>query len=323
MNLVEAIDLYKSYDEKTKEKTYAVEGVTLAIKQGETLGLVGESGCGKSTFGKLLLQLEKKTSGKVRFKGEQISNYGFGKMRPIRKNIQMIFQNSANLFNPYFTVKQILMEPVNNYFHQESEADKKKRITTILRRVGLDESYLNRFGNELSGGEQQRIGIARALVLNPEFIVCDEVVSSVDYTIRNQILELLMKLKEQFGLTYLFISHDLSAVQKVCDRVAVMYMGKVMEILPSIKAGIKHPYTKSLLAATLDGNPRNRDRNNMAVHDISELAVPDTGCPYRNRCPLAEDICKKQDPQLKNVNDKHAVACHVVAQQQLDKGGIK
>ena len=314
MGLVEAIDLYKSYDEKAKEKSYAVQGVTLTIKQGETLGLVGESGCGKSTFGKLLLQLEKQTSGKVLFKGQDISNYNFHKMRPIRRNIQMIFQNSTNLFNPYFIVKQILMEPVNNYFLHESDAEKEKKVRAILHSVGLDESYLTRYGNELSGGQRQRIGIARALILHPEFVVCDEVVSSVDYTMRNQILQLLMDLKEAFGLTYLFISHDLSAVQKVCDRVAVMYMGKVMEILPSINARIKHPYTKALLDATLDVNPRNREKQTMSLKETaeSESAIANEGCPYQNRCLLAQDICKIHAPKLKNIGDDHAVACHVV-----------
>ncbi|OBR97122.1 glutathione import ATP-binding protein GsiA [Clostridium ragsdalei P11] len=310
MNLIEAVALSKCYDEKAKKKVYAVKDVDLAIRKGETLALVGESGCGKSTFGKMLLQLEKNTSGQVFYRGENISEYGFNKMRTIRNNMQMIFQNSANLFNPYYTVKQIIMEPINNY-SKDSEADKEQRIIDILSKVGLHSSYLTRYGNQLSGGERQRVGIARALVLKPEFVVCDEVVASVDYTMRNQILNLLVDLKEQFGLTYLFISHDLSAVKKICDRVVVMYMGNIMEILPSIEENIKHPYTKALLAASLDINPRNRQKKKILFRENEEQNIAKNGCVFQNRCLYTNNKCKVTKPKLKNIGDKHFVACHL------------
>lgn len=310
MNLIETIDLSKCYDEKAKKKVYAVKDVNLSIRKGETLGLVGESGCGKSTLGKMLLQLENSTSGQVFYRKENISKYDFSKMRTIRNNMQMIFQNSANLFNPYYTVKQIIMEPINNY-SKASDAEKEQEIIDILRRVGLDSSYLGRYGNQLSGGQRQRVGIARALVLKPEFVVCDEVVSSVDYEIRNQILKLLMDLKGQFGLTYLFISHDLSAVKKICDRVLVMYMGNIMEILPSIENNIKHPYTKALLAASLDINPRNRQKKKILFRENEEQSIPESGCVFQRRCLYATDKCKINKPKLENIEDKHFVACHL------------
>ncbi|MBV7271844.1 ABC transporter ATP-binding protein [Clostridiaceae bacterium UIB06] len=310
MNLIEAVALSKCYNEKTKKKVYAVKDVDLAIRKGEILGLVGESGCGKSTLGKMLLQLEKSTGGQVFYGDENISKYDFNKMRTIRNNMQMIFQNSSNLFNPYYTVKQIIMEPINNY-SKDSEADKEQRIIDILSKVGLDSSYLERYGNQLSGGQRQRVGIARALVLKPEFVVCDEVVSSVDYEIRNQILKLLIDLKEEFGLTYLFISHDLSAVKKICDRVVVMYMGNIMEILPSIEENIKHPYTKALLAASLDINPRNRQKKKILFRENEEQIIPENGCIFQNRCLYSNEKCKNNKPKLENTEDNHFVACHL------------
>lgn len=310
MNLIEAVALCKCYDEKAKKKVYAVKDVDLAIRKGETLGLVGESGCGKSTLGKMLLQLEKNTSGQVLYREKNISEYDFNKMRTIRNNMQMVFQNSANLFNPYCTVKQIIMESINNY-SKDCEADKEQQMIDILSRVGLDSSYLDRYGNQLSGGQRQRVGIARALVLKPEFVVCDEAVSSVDYGIRNQILKLLVDLKEEFGLTYLFISHDLSAVKKICDRVVVMYMGNIMEILTSVEDNIKHPYTKALLAASLDINPRNRQKKKVLFKENEELSIPENGCVFQNRCLYSNDKCKITKPKLKNTYDNHFVACHL------------
>lgn len=222
---LEADSLSKCYHSKVKKPIYAVNQVSFSIRQGETLGLVGESGCGKSTLGKLLLNLEQPSDGQVRFCGEEISSYSFRRMRPIRKDMQMVFQNSAHSFNPYLTVKQIIQEPLDN-FGRYTKEEKHQKVVEILDKVGLDESYQFRYSGELSGGQRQRVGIARAFVLNPKFVVCDEAVSALDYAVRNKILNLLTDLKEEQQSTYLFISHDLSAVRQVCDRVIVMYMKK-------------------------------------------------------------------------------------------------
>jgi len=310
MNLIEAAGLSKCYDVKAKPQIYAVNNVDLTIRQGESVGLVGESGSGKSTLGKLLLQLEKATSGTVHYRGNRISEYSFNEMRSIRKHMQMIFQNSGNLFNPYFNVKQIILEPIDNY-SRESEAEKERRVVEILDRVGLDRSYLTRFGHELSGGQRQRVGIARALVLHPEFVVCDEAVSSLDYVIRNQVLKLLMELKEQFGLTYLYISHDLSSVRKICDRVLVMYMGHIVEILPRIDENVLHPYTQALMGAILDSNPRNRQKRKPLFKATDEQRAPDQGCIFQHRCLYAKPECGVLKPKLENVDGSHFVACHL------------
>jgi len=312
MNLIEAKNLSKCYNLKAKRKIYAVNHVDLSIRKGEILGLVGESGCGKSTLGKLLLKLERATSGSITFKGEDISHLSFDEMRPLRRNMQMIFQNSANVFNPYFTVRQIIMEPLNNYV-RESAKDKEIKIIEILECVGLSEDYLSRYGSELSGGQRQRVGIARALVLKPEFVVCDEPVSSVDYAIRNHILNLLVELKEQLGLTYLFISHALSVVNKICDRVVVMYLGNILEILPSVNQNVIHPYTQALLAATLDVNPRNREKKKVLLRENEESSIPRQGCVFQNRCLYKEEICGKEKPRLERIDNSsdHFVACHL------------
>jgi peptide/nickel transport system ATP-binding protein/oligopeptide transport system ATP-binding protein len=310
MNLIEIVNLSKCYYEKARKKVYAVKEVDLSIREGETLGLVGESGCGKSTLGKMILQLEESTSGQVFYRGEDISQYDFNKMQTIRNRMQMIFQNSANLFNPHYTVKQIIMEPINNY-SRDNRAVKEKQMIDILERVGLHRGYLNRYGSQLSGGQRQRVGIARALVLKPEFVICDEVVSSLDYEIKNQILELLMNLKRQFGSTYLFISHDLAVIKKICDRVVVMYMGNIMEILPDVDDNARHPYTQALLAASLDVNPRNRQKKKILFKENEEHSIPDSGCVFQNRCLYVKDKCKVVRPKLKNIYNNHFVACHL------------
>ena len=310
VNLFEINGLYKCYDKKEKPKVYAVFNINLNIKKGEVLGLVGESGCGKSSLGKMLLQLEQPTKGRIMFNQRDITDYSFNQMRKIRNNMQMIFQGTANAFNPYFTVRQIISEPLNNY-SQESEEEKEEKIVAMLEKVGLNKTYLTRYGHEMSGGQRQRVGIARALILNPEFVVCDEAVSSIDYALKNQILTLLTDMKQQFGLTYLFISHDISAVNKICSRVVVMYLGNIVEIIPNINDEVQHPYTMALLAATLIPDPRKRAKNRVLLKEGEELKIPEQGCVFQNRCLYTQEVCQTVQPTLVSKNDEHYIACHL------------
>ncbi|HWR39285.1 MAG TPA: ABC transporter ATP-binding protein [Patescibacteria group bacterium] len=310
MNLLEINNLYKCYDHKEKPKVYAVYNTNLTIKRGEILGLVGESGCGKSTLGRLLLKLEQPSHGRIIFNQQDITDYSFNQMRKIRSSMQMVFQGNANAFNPHFTVEQIIAEPLNNY-NSESKEQKREKIIAMLERVGLDQTYLTRYGHEMSGGQRQRVGIARALILHPEFVVCDEAVSSIDYAMKKQILTLLTDLKQQFGLTYLFISHDIAAVNKLCDRVVVMYLGNIVEIIPNINENIQHPYTTVLLAATLIPDPKKREKNRVLFKDSEELKIPERGCVFQNRCLYTQEVCQTEAPALVAKSQEHFVACHL------------
>lgn len=310
MNLIEIHNLQKNYKLSKKQNIQAVNNVSFSIHKGEVLGLVGESGCGKSTLGKLLLHLESADSGQILYHGENVLQHSFHQMRKLRKNLQMVFQNSSDSFNPYYTVRQIVLEPLHNY-GKKNKKENEKKVADIIEKVGLDTTYLNRYSNELSGGQRQRVGIARALVLTPEFVVCDEAVSSLDYAVRNKILKLLLQLKQESELTYLFISHDLSAINQICNRVVVMYRGEVMEILPSFQQEILHPYTKALLAAALGVNPRERTQNRILFRQ-DELPISN-GCAFYHRCLYACDTCKNNKPTLINSKDKeHFVACHLL-----------
>ncbi|MCR4435111.1 MAG: ABC transporter ATP-binding protein [Clostridiales bacterium] len=315
MKLIETIGLSKCYNEDSpaSHRIYAVSDVNLTILKGETLGLVGESGCGKSTLSRMILRLEKITSGQVLFKGEDITGYRYGHMRRLRKDIQIIFQNSGSSFNPHFTVEQIITEPLANY-KKMSRTAYREQVVQVLEKVGLDEEYAFRYPSQLSGGQRQRVGIARALVLNPEFVVCDEPVSSLDFTIRGQVLRLLGNLKSQLGLTYLFISHDLSAVKRMCDRIAVMYMGSIVEVIPreAVESGkARHPYTVALLSAALTTDPRKRREKKVLLKGELERGTASDGCLFNNRCLYAEPVCKTAKPALKFVDDHHQVACHL------------
>lgn len=312
-NIFTVKNLKKSYPLSKHTLLNALNDVSFEIIKGETLGLVGESGCGKSTLGKLLLGLEKCDSGEIIFHGEDISSFNFKQMRPLRKHMQMIFQNSSDSFNPYYTIRQIIEEPLNNYVRKDA-AQNDALIRDMIKKVGLDESYLTRFASELSGGQRQRVGIARALILTPGFVVCDEAVSSLDYAIRNKIIDLLNDLKKSNNLTYLFISHDISAINQICTRVMVMYRGEIMEILPGLqdKEKIRHPYTKALLAATLGIDPRDRKANNILFR--KEEKEEGNGCPFYHRCLYSKDDCAHVRPILKPTDDNgHMCACHLAA----------
>lgn len=308
MNIYEVDGLGKTY-EKGAARNYAVYNVGLTIQKGEILGLVGESGCGKSTLGRLLLRLERPTRGKIRFNGTDITNYSFREMKGIRQNMQMVFQGSSNSFNPYFTVRQIVREPLDNYFPL-SNAELNEKICAMLERVGLGGEYLDRTSSELSGGQRQRVGIARALVMNPEFVVCDEAVSSVDYGLKKQILALLLDLKRKSAFTYLFISHDIAAVKAICDRVAVMYLGNIVEILPQADSEALHPYTQALLAAMLVPDPEIKNEKKVLFREGGKLKVPQRGCVFQSRCLYCREKCLAERPRLLEISNGHKVACH-------------
>ena len=310
MDIVETKGLYKTYS-KAKIKDYAVYDVSLNIKRSEILGLVGESGCGKSTLGRLLLRLEKPTMGTITFEGKDITNYSFGRMRRIRHAMQIVFQGSSNSFNPYYTVRQIIAEPLNN-FCKIDEAEKERRITAMLEQVDLGSEYLGRYSNELSGGQRQRVGIARALIIKPEFVVCDEAVSSVDYIVKKQILKMLAGLKGQYGFTCLFISHDMEAIEAICDRIAVMYLGNIVEIMPHADSEALHPYTRALLAATLAPDPTVKRGKKLLFREGGDIEIPERGCIFQGRCLFSSEKCLSERPGLAEVGNGHFVACHRV-----------
>lgn len=317
MTLLETIDLTKCYPAegrlffKKGKDVRAVDGVSLKLGKGETLGLVGESGCGKSTLGRLVLGLERATAGRILIKGQDITHAGFQQLRILRRNMQIIFQNSYSSFNPFYTVAGIIGEPLANY-ERLTRAERLDRIYQIMEMVGLGTEYAGRYPHQLSGGQRQRVGIARALVLNPDLVVCDEPTSSLDCSIRRQILELLKGLKEQFGLTYLFISHDLSTIKRICDRVAVMYMGRLVEVAGAEKLAQNafHPYTRALLSASPVRDPELRKTKRLLIKGELSTAGVGRGCLFHARCHRAGRICCEIEPALEDIGQMHSVACH-------------
>ncbi|MPZ23734.1 MAG: dipeptide ABC transporter ATP-binding protein [Dehalococcoidia bacterium] len=296
----------------------AVDGVNFSVRKGETLGLVGESGCGKSTTGKAILQLHKPTTGEILFSGRDLARLKSGEMRRMRRNLQMIFQDPYASLNPRMSVGSIVSEPLAIH-GLASGNERRERVRELLQVVGLNPYYANRYPHEFSGGQRQRIGIARALAVEPDFIVCDEPVSALDVSIQAQIINLLMDLQEQFGLTYLFIAHDLSVVRHISDRVAVMYLGKLMELSDrnEIYENPLHPYTQALLSAVPIPDPRveqTRERIILAG-DVPSPVSPPSGCVFHTRCPIAIDECKAIVPEWRDVGSagkEHWVACHRV-----------
>ena len=291
----------------------AVDDINLVIRKGETLGLVGESGCGKSTLGRTILDLISKTSGQVLYKGEDIDTYDKKKKWEMRKKMQIIFQDPYSSLNPRMTVYDLVSAPLEVYNIGTPE-ERKERVIEMLSEVGLDKQYLNRFPHEFSGGQRQRIGIARALILDPEFVVCDEAVSALDVSVRAQVLNLMKKMQEKKNLTYLFISHDLSVVRHVSDRVAVMYLGSVVEIAEkhALYDAPKHPYTQALLSA-IPIPDANRKRNRIILEgDVPSAYNPPAGCKFHTRCPYATEKCRTEVPELRSVGEDHMVACHRV-----------
>jgi len=296
------------------EAVRAVDDVSFSIRRGDTFGLVGESGCGKSTTGRSILRLIEPTSGEVRFEGRDLLALGADQLRRMRRNMQIIFQDPYSSLNPRMRVGQIIEEPLIIHKIGNREA-RKSRAQELLRLVGLEPEHAGRYPHEFSGGQRQRIGIARALALNPKFIVCDEPVSALDVSVQAQIVNLLQDLQTQLGLTYLFVSHGLSVVEHISTRVGIMYLGKLVEVGSSqeIFHNPLHPYTRALLSAIPIPDPtRRRDRLPL-TGDIATAIEPPSGCRFRTRCPLAESRCAELEPKLVEVSPDHFVACMVVA----------
>lgn len=288
----------------------AVDGVSLDIRPGDTLGLVGESGCGKSTLGRLILRLEEPTGGDVLFRGESILGYGREKMRALRQQMQIIFQDPFSSLNPRKNVAHIVGEPL--FVHgMVNRHEREARVLELLHVVGLKRDQMRRYPHQFSGGQRQRIGVARALALNPKLIICDEAVSALDVSIQAQVINLLQDLQEEFGLTYLFVSHDLSVVEHISDRVAVMYLGKLVEMADSdsIYKTPLHPYTQALLSAAPVPNPRQKSNRTVLPGDVPSPINPPSGCRFHTRCLYAKDICSKEAPHLKEVRENHFAAC--------------
>ena len=293
----------------------AVDGITFYIKRGETLGLVGESGCGKTTTGRCILQLYNITGGKVFFKGKDLTKMKGEQLRGMRRNMQLIFQDPYASLDPRMTAGDIIGEPL--LVHNMAKGKEyKEQVTEVLKMVGLEPYMAERYPHEFSGGQRQRIGIARALSVRPKLIVCDEPVSALDVSIQAQTITLLMRLREELNLTYLFIAHDLSVVRHISDRVAVMYLGKLMEITASdeLYDNPLHPYTQALLSAVPIPDPvvdRQRKRI-LLTGDVPSPVNPPSGCHFHPRCQRTIDVCKEQEPELRNIGSEHWVACHRV-----------
>lgn len=291
----------------------AVDGVNLEVRRGRTLGLVGESGCGKSTTGRVILRLYDPTGGRIVFDGQDVTHLQGNNLRRIRPRMQMIFQDPQACLNPRMTVGSIIAEPLSEHGVLKGQ-EKEKRIRELLDSVGLNPRFANRYPHEFSGGQRQRIGIARALALNPDFIICDEPIAALDVSIQAQVVNLLKDLQEQFSLTYLFISHDLSMVRHLCDDVAVMYLGKVVELAPRdlIYKDPAHPYTKALLSAVPVPEPKvERARQRVILEgDVPSPAHPPSGCRFRTRCPVAFERCAAEQPAWRKVAGDRWVACH-------------
>ncbi|WP_316568605.1 dipeptide ABC transporter ATP-binding protein [Neobacillus sp. YIM B06451] len=295
----------------------AVDGISFTVKKGESFGIVGESGCGKSTASRAVLQLIRPTSGKIYFKNAELTSLPKKQLRNLRKNIQMVFQDPYDSLNPRLTVAEILDEPLKAH-KIGSKEERRNKIIEIMDVCGLNREYIHRYAHEFSGGQRQRIGIARALILKPELVVADEPVSALDVSIQSQILNLMMDLQETLNLTYLFISHDLSVVRHFCDRVGVMYLGRMAELAEtnSLFENPLHPYTKSLLSAIPISNPREKRERISLQGDVPSPVDPPIGCAFSSRCPEVMDICRTSRPAMKEARPDHYVACHLYTEKR-------
>jgi oligopeptide/dipeptide ABC transporter ATP-binding protein len=291
----------------------AVDGVSFSIRRGETLGLVGESGCGKTTTGRCILQLERATSGQIRFEGRELTRLDQAELRAVRRRMQVIFQDPYSSLNPRMTVGQIIAEPLAVHRIVPARRARETRVKELLSHAGLLPAMAHRYPHELSGGQRQRVGIARALAMEPSLIICDEPVSALDVSIQAQIINLLEELQAEFGLTYLFVAHDLSVVRHISDRVAVMYLGKIVEITDrkSLYEDPQHPYTKALLSAVPIPDPAvEAGRERMVLGgEVPSALHPPTGCVFHPRCPIAIDDCRAVIPELREIRPEHRVAC--------------
>jgi len=309
--LVSIRDLVKYFPiDDSDDVVKAVDGVSFDIRQGETLGLVGESGCGKSTVGRCILRLHEPTSGEVIFEGRNIIGLPNKEMQALRREMQIIFQDPYASLNPRLSILSIVSEPLKIH-GVSSKQERIDRVADLLSKVGLDPKYMHRYPHEFSGGQRQRIGIARALALNPKLIICDEPVSALDVSVQAQVVNLLQDLQQEFGLTYLFISHGLAVVEHISNRVAVMYLGKIVEIADSVELykDPLHPYTKALLSAILVPDPKQKRERIVLKGDVPTPINPPSGCRFRTRCPYAIDECSVVEPEFKEYEPGHFAAC--------------
>ena len=328
-NILEVRDLVKHYPvtqgvvfKKTVGQVKAVDGVSFGLRAGETLGVVGESGCGKSTLARVLMNLEKPTEGSVVYKGQDISTLSGGALRRLRRQIQLVMQDPYTSLNPRMTVGDLLGEPFEIHPEVAPKGSRRAKVRELLDLVGLNPEHINRYPHQFSGGQRQRIGIARALALRPEIIVCDEPVSALDVSIQAQVMNLLEQLQGEFGLSYVFIAHDLSVVRHLSDRVAVMYLGKIVEIgtEDEIYERPTHPYTQALLSAVPVPDPTQRNNKTIIrlTGDVPSPISPPSGCRFRTRCWKAQDVCAEQVPLLEiRQGSDHPSACHFAEKREI------
>jgi peptide/nickel transport system ATP-binding protein len=315
--LLEVRGLRKFFPAKTGllargAKVHAVDGVSFWVRDGETLGLVGESGCGKSTTGKLILRLQDPTEGQVLWRGRRIDQLNRAEMRPVRRELQAVFQDPYSSLNPRMRAVDIVAEPIRNYESLRAP-DVRARVADLFERVGLRPDQMVKYPYEFSGGQRQRLGIARALSVRPRLIVCDEPVSALDVSVQAQVINLLMDLQAEFSLSYLFVAHDLAVVEHISHRVAVMYLGKIVEIAPKLAIFTRpqHPYTEALLEAVPVPNPTICKQRRLLAGDVPSPIDPPSGCRFHTRCPYVEERCKREEPPLQEISPGQWVACHL------------
>jgi len=311
-NLKKYFPVKKGILSRTVGEVRAVDGVSFTIQRGETLGLVGESGCGKTTVGRTILRLIEPTAGRVSFNGENLLELNREKLRSLRASLQIIFQDPFSSLDPRMNVGQIIAEPIRNHM-KVSKTELRQRVADLMERVGLHPEQISRYPHEFSGGQRQRIGIARALALNPLAIICDEPVSALDVSIQAQVINLLARLQEEMQLSYLFIAHDLSVVEHISDRVAVMYLGRIVELATdkALYQNPLHPYSQALLSAVPVPDPEISRKKILLQGDVPSPMNPPTGCTFHTRCPECMAICSQEIPVFKNMGNEHWVACHL------------
>lgn len=315
-NLKQYYPIKGGFFRRTIGQVKAVDGISFKINEGETMGLVGESGCGKSSAGRSILRLQTPTDGTVLFDGEDITKIQGRKLREARQGFQMVFQDPYASLNPLQMVGDIVAEPIKNY-HKLSKTELEKEVKTLLVKVGLNTEDYYKYAHEFSGGQRQRVGIARALALKPKLIILDEPVSALDVSVQSQVLNLLDDLQEEFNLSYLFIAHDLSVVKHVSDYIGVMYLGHIVEQGPAdeIYSNPKHPYTQALISAIPEIDPDKRKERILLTGDLPSPANPPTGCPFHTRCPIAQEACKTTKPKYKEVSQNHFAACLLIEEE--------